>query len=69
MKVEITIDVDYIGTKEDAKHDSQMYGVIIHPVGDGMAWVRGSKRKVFHWLRDAHFLDEEDIKDLYDLAF
>ena len=66
----ITIDVDYIGSKEDAKHESQMFDIIIHPVeGSSMAWVKGSKKKVFNWLRDVHCLSEDDIEELYDLVY
>jgi len=65
--MEITVEIDYIGTKEDAKYESQLFGIIIHKIQDSnFAWVKGTKEKVRNWLIDVHhFGDVEEVDEIY----
>jgi len=66
----VTIDVDYIGDKEDAKYESKMFGIKI-VVNDNydQADVSGSKTNVLNWLMDVHHSgeSEEELIELYDI--
>jgi len=66
----VTINVDYIGDKEDAKHESGMFGIKIVVSEDyDQADVRGSKANVLNWLMDVHHMgeSEEELIELYDI--
>ena len=66
----VTINVDYIGDKEDAKHESDMFGIKIVVSEDyDQADVRGSKANVLNWLMDVHHMgeSEEELIELYDI--
>ena len=66
----VTIDVDYIGDKKDAKHESEMFGIKIklNKYYD-QADVSGSKTNVLNWLMDVHHSgeSEEELIELYDI--
>ena len=65
----VTIDVDYMGDKEDAKYESQMFGIKI-VVNDNydQADVSGTKSNILNWLMDVHHSgeSEEELVELYE---
>jgi hypothetical protein len=66
----ITIDVDYCGDKNDAKHESEMFGIKIEVIGDrdqSCAFVTGTKLNIVNWLQDVHHQgeSEEELKEIY----
>ncbi len=67
----VTIDIDYIGSEEDAKFESEAFGISIEiPVVNGtMAFVKGSKANLINWLMDVHHMgeSEEEVLELYGL--
>ena len=66
----VTIDVDYMGDKEDAKHESEMFGIKISlSEYDGMAFVTGPKANLVNWLLDVHHMgeSEEEVLEVYGL--
>ena len=72
MEKLITIDVDYIGNKENAKWDSEMYDIKIELIEDrdqSCAFAIGTKSKLINWLKNVHHLGENnsegDFKEMY----
>ena len=65
----VTIDVDYMGDKKDAKHESEMFGIkIVVNENYDQADVSGSKANVLNWLMDVHHSgeSEEELVELYE---
>ena len=65
----VIIEVEYEGSREDAKRDSEMFGFNLTLWGflrdkdwngseDGMALVKGPKSKVVDWLVNVHHQGE-----------
>ena len=74
MEKLITIDVDYIGNKENAKWDSEMYDIKVSLFrvderDQSNAFVTGTKSKLINWLKNVHHRgennSEEDFKEMY----
>ena len=69
----INIQVDYIGNKEDAKNESEAFGIKIVTEGfedyNHYANVTGTKANVLNWLLDVHHMgeSEEEVKELYNI--
>tara|TARA_R110002012_G_scaffold264340_1_gene447680 strand:- start:47 stop:256 length:210 start_codon:yes stop_codon:yes gene_type:complete len=65
MRKQIKIDVDYIGSESDAKHDSNLYRIKITKRGSTFANVYGDKNKIYSWLQNVHQVDQSEILELY----
>jgi len=69
-------DIDFIGSKEDAKFIGEQFGIKIEKIEvkskrDGkiycldQAWVSGPKSKVKNFLIDHHYGDEQEVEEIY----
>tara|TARA_R110002012_G_scaffold76575_1_gene193173 strand:+ start:237 stop:461 length:225 start_codon:yes stop_codon:yes gene_type:complete len=67
-------DIDFIGSKEDAKFIGEQFGIKIEKIEvkrDGkiycldQAWVSGPKSKVKNFLIDHHYGDENEVEEIY----
>tara|TARA_R110002167_G_scaffold8721_5_gene39895 strand:+ start:384 stop:590 length:207 start_codon:yes stop_codon:yes gene_type:complete len=64
----LTIDIDFIGSKEDAKEIGELWGIKITLVPNcdqAIAIVKGSKTKVRDFLIDHHYGDEQEVEEIY----
>jgi len=64
-------DIDFIGSKEDAKFISEQFGIKITKLSieesgyDHIALVKGSKEKVKNFLINHHYGDEDEVEEIY----
>lgn len=64
----LTIDIDFIGSKEDAKEIGELWGIKITLVPNcdqAIAIVKGSKTKVKNFLIDHYYGDEQEVEEIY----
>lgn len=60
-------DIDYLGNKEDAKFQSEQFGIEITLIGtdQAIAWIKGPKAKVRNFLIEHHYGDEQEVEEIY----
>ncbi len=58
-------DIDFIGDHSDAKHISELWGIKITLMTNGIALVKGSKEKVKNFLIDHYYGDEDEVEEIY----
>tara|TARA_R110001592_G_scaffold105226_1_gene295873 strand:+ start:347 stop:565 length:219 start_codon:yes stop_codon:yes gene_type:complete len=61
-------DIDFIGSKEDAKHISELWGIkitLLPNCDQAIAIVKGTKAKVKNFLIDHHYGDENEVEEIY----
>ncbi len=64
-KGKTTIDIDYIGDKDDAKAAEKKFKIKIK-MGRGTADVTGEKKNILAWLSsDSYGMDSDDIEDIF----
>ena len=64
-------DIDFIGSKEDAKFIGEQFGIKITKLSieesgyDHIALVKGPKEKVKNFLINHHYGDENEVEEIY----
>ena len=58
-------DIDFIGDHSDAKNISELWGIKITLLTNGIALVKGSKEKVKNFLIDHYYGDEDEVEEIY----